>query len=253
MEEKVSDGGRKPRVTDDDLLEVLRLADDPVLSTAEIAESVSIQRRSVLNRLRRLENEKKVDSKTIGGRNTVWWLPDDTQYATDKQVDPSSEIYEKHGKELSTEVVPSSFVQENDSMLDPDDIIRRYNEQESPGLPPNVQSNESDTAGTADTDSISIKDQKLEEIGIDPPRDEHIKDAVLYGYLLVGRNRRIGTTELKNKLWKEYGENYSSKDSMWTSINRHLGKSSDIESSYGERVFVAEDMDFDQPPFNELR
>jgi hypothetical protein len=67
-------GGRKPRVTDKDLLDVFRDAEDPVLSTAEVAESVPIKRRGTLNRLRDLEDAGDLESKQIGGRNTVWWL-----------------------------------------------------------------------------------------------------------------------------------------------------------------------------------
>jgi len=79
MQKTASDGGRKPRVTDDDLLDALRATDDPVLSTAEVADKVPIQRRGVLNRLRELEEAGEIDSKTIGGRNTVWWIDADTQ------------------------------------------------------------------------------------------------------------------------------------------------------------------------------
>jgi len=67
-------GGRKPRVTDRDLLDVFRDAEDPVLSTAEVAGAVPIKRRGTLNRLRDLEDAGDLESKQIGGRNTVWWL-----------------------------------------------------------------------------------------------------------------------------------------------------------------------------------
>lgn len=69
-----SSGGRKPRATDEDILSILRSADDPVLSTAEIADRLPIKRRSTLDRLRSLEEQSLVESKQIGGRNTVWWL-----------------------------------------------------------------------------------------------------------------------------------------------------------------------------------
>ncbi|MFC6823454.1 hypothetical protein [Halopelagius fulvigenes] len=67
-------GGRKPRVTDEDLLNVFRESDEPVLSTAEVAEQVPIKRRGTLNRLQTLKEDGYLESKQIGGRNTVWWL-----------------------------------------------------------------------------------------------------------------------------------------------------------------------------------
>jgi len=69
-----SSSGRPPRESDETILSVLRSTADPVLSTAEIAEQLTIKRRSTLNRLRDLETKELVESKQIGGRNTVWWL-----------------------------------------------------------------------------------------------------------------------------------------------------------------------------------
>lgn len=79
MPDSSNKGGRKPRVADEDILDVFRSTTDPVLSTAEVAESVSIQRRGTLNRLRGLEDAGEIDSKQIGGRNTVWWPVQDVQ------------------------------------------------------------------------------------------------------------------------------------------------------------------------------
>lgn len=74
MADSPNKGGRKPRVSDEDLLTVFRSTNDPVLSTAEIANEVPIKRRGTLRRLRNLEESGTLESKQIGGRNTVWWL-----------------------------------------------------------------------------------------------------------------------------------------------------------------------------------
>jgi GTP-sensing pleiotropic transcriptional regulator CodY len=77
MPDSSNKGGRKPRVSDDDLLDVFRSTSDPVLSTAEVADAVPIKRRGTLNRLQSLEDAGDLESKQIGGRNTVWWLVDE--------------------------------------------------------------------------------------------------------------------------------------------------------------------------------
>ncbi|KAB7512437.1 hypothetical protein DM867_13075 [Halosegnis rubeus] len=82
-------GGRKPRVTDKDLLDVFHDAEDPVLSTAEVAESVPIKRRGTLNRLRGLEDAGDLESKQIGGRNTVWWLAGLMDTESDRSETPA--------------------------------------------------------------------------------------------------------------------------------------------------------------------
>lgn len=68
--------GRKPRVTNEEILDVFRSTSDPVLSTAEVAEPLPIERRSVFNRLQQLEENGLLESKEIGGRNRVWWVSD---------------------------------------------------------------------------------------------------------------------------------------------------------------------------------
>lgn len=66
--------GRKPKVSDKDLLERFQNTPDPVLSTAEVAEELPIKRRATLNRLQSLKDRNLLESKQIGMRNTVWWL-----------------------------------------------------------------------------------------------------------------------------------------------------------------------------------
>ena len=86
--------GRPAQITDDDLLEVFRSPPDPVLSTAEVAEAVPIKRRGTLNRLQDLEDRGALESKRIGGRNTVWWLVGeggDAERERERAVTPSEE------------------------------------------------------------------------------------------------------------------------------------------------------------------
>ena len=96
MPESSNTGGRKPRVSDRDLLDVFRSTTDPVLSTAEVADAVPIKRRGVLNRLRDLEDAGELASKQIGGRNTVWWILDggdaDTFDAEELRGDPTTTL-----------------------------------------------------------------------------------------------------------------------------------------------------------------
>lgn len=75
--------GPKPQVSDDELLKVFENSVDPVLTASELAEHVSIERRSVYDRLRKLEEDSVLESKKVGGRTTVWWYPGYTDTETD--------------------------------------------------------------------------------------------------------------------------------------------------------------------------
>jgi hypothetical protein len=73
-----SKAGRKPRVTDDEILQLLRDTNDPVLSTSGVAERLPIKRRATYKRLASLREDGRLAGKQIGGRNTVWWMPEGT-------------------------------------------------------------------------------------------------------------------------------------------------------------------------------
>lgn len=71
-------GGRKPRVTDDELLEtidgVLGEIEAPVVTTSQIAERVPLTNRAVRKRLRRLADEGAIGVVDVGN-TSVWWVP----------------------------------------------------------------------------------------------------------------------------------------------------------------------------------
>ena len=80
----MSDGpGRKPTVSDDEILAVFRESADPVLTASEVAEDLPIGRRAVHKRLRKLADEGVLHSKDAGSGSRVWWLPGST--STDKR------------------------------------------------------------------------------------------------------------------------------------------------------------------------
>lgn len=65
--------GRKPTVSDQEILEVFEDTDDPVLTASEIASELSIGDRGVFKRLQELEEKEFIKSK-IAGNTRVWWL-----------------------------------------------------------------------------------------------------------------------------------------------------------------------------------
>lgn len=66
--------GRKPEVTDDDIVEVVASFDDPVATTSEIADQLPISRRRVHDRLKALLDDDRVRAKDVGSRSRVWWV-----------------------------------------------------------------------------------------------------------------------------------------------------------------------------------
>ena len=66
--------GQKPRISDDDILDVFRATTDLALGTAEVADALPIGRRAIYNRLTSLSEQGLLVRKQIDERNTIWWL-----------------------------------------------------------------------------------------------------------------------------------------------------------------------------------
>jgi response regulator of citrate/malate metabolism len=72
----MSGPGRKPTVSDGEILDVFREASDPVLTTAEVADAIGLSRRGTFKRLDRLASEETLKMKKVGETGAVWWYPD---------------------------------------------------------------------------------------------------------------------------------------------------------------------------------
>lgn len=67
-----------PSLADDALLAPFRQTDDPVLTTAEVGDSVPFRRVLTVEGLDRLASEGVLECKQVGD-GTVWWLPGYTE------------------------------------------------------------------------------------------------------------------------------------------------------------------------------
>jgi hypothetical protein len=69
-------GGRKPVVSDEEILGVFQEADDPVLSAPEVADSLPIGETGTYKRLRKLRDRELLESKNVG-QGVAWWLSEE--------------------------------------------------------------------------------------------------------------------------------------------------------------------------------
>ena len=69
--------GRDTEFALEDVTAVLESREDYAepLTASEIATELDCSRRTALNKLHRLEEETELESKKVGGRSRVWWIP----------------------------------------------------------------------------------------------------------------------------------------------------------------------------------
>ena len=70
-------GTYEPEVSDEELLDVFRELEKPVLTATQVAGEVSIGRKAVLERLRGLEKRGVLERMEVGARAVVWWPVED--------------------------------------------------------------------------------------------------------------------------------------------------------------------------------
>jgi len=69
--------GRKPTVSDGEILEIFTEASDPVLTTAEVTEEIDISQRGTFERLDSLAENGMLQMKKVGAQGAVWWLSEE--------------------------------------------------------------------------------------------------------------------------------------------------------------------------------
>lgn len=67
--------GRRPDVSDEEILEIFRQTSDPVLSTSEVADELGYSTQGTAARLHELANEERLETKMVGN-SRAWWLAD---------------------------------------------------------------------------------------------------------------------------------------------------------------------------------
>jgi len=66
-------GGRKPIVSDYEILEIFASTEDPVLSAPEVSEEIKIGKQGTYQRLKELHERGLLGTKKVG-QGRAWWI-----------------------------------------------------------------------------------------------------------------------------------------------------------------------------------
>lgn len=69
-------GGREERVSDETIIRIFEEAEDPFLSTTEVADQLDYSQPGIRDRLYRLSDSGLLDTKETGGTR-IWWLSEE--------------------------------------------------------------------------------------------------------------------------------------------------------------------------------
>ena len=84
-------------------------------------------------------------------------------------------------------------------------------------------------------DTGAVRERVLDELGDGPPRKSFAREAIADAVALLVAEGPLATGDLKNALYPEYEEHYSTKRTMWNSLDRHLETVEGVSKpGYGE-------------------
>jgi predicted transcriptional regulator len=72
--------GRKPTVSDEEILRQFMLSPEPFLHPTELTEPLDMSRQGVFKRLQKLEEKGLLDSKKTAGTRNFWITDDGKSY-----------------------------------------------------------------------------------------------------------------------------------------------------------------------------
>ncbi|MFC4406397.1 helix-turn-helix domain-containing protein [Haloarchaeobius iranensis] len=79
-------GGRKPTVSDREILGIFAETTEPVLSASEVADQLPIGQTGTYQRLRELHDRGLLDTKKVG-QGRAWWITDEGRTFVDEESD----------------------------------------------------------------------------------------------------------------------------------------------------------------------
>lgn len=72
----MSTRGPDPKATDEEIMDIIRSADPPFVTTRDIAEAVSLSSERARQRLNRLDSNGQIDRTKVGSSAVVYWIPE---------------------------------------------------------------------------------------------------------------------------------------------------------------------------------
>lgn len=69
--------GPPPKVSDEEILKLVVLSPDPIVTAGEIADKVDMTQQAVNKRLRNLSDEGLLNSRKVGSAAKVYWITED--------------------------------------------------------------------------------------------------------------------------------------------------------------------------------
>lgn len=256
----MSGGERTPRVADEDILELFRESDDPVLSTVEVADELPVDRRRVLDRLHQLAETEKLDSKKIDGQSIVWWLVGESD-----ESDPSGEIggspettldredetldrretptldeglpEEKVRKETDITEDRTSTVSGSDQPSEDTTDLEHTALKANKNLRSVVQNNLAGRDDTGNDEELVEAVRTYLETNEIPPETDHGRELIIDTHQYLRKHERAKTREIREGLAPDHADRYSDEADMWNSVSQYVEDIPWIEA-VGENEWV---------------
>lgn len=207
--------------------EVLEVFDDredrarPITAT-DVVDELGIARRTAHNKLKTLVERGVLDTRKVGARGRVYWIP----------------ILEGEETPTMSEGLPSGA----------GDVTRRTEREpareasdENAGETPATDTNTESGRTRAESDDLAGEVRQYLEDTDTPPKTAHGRSAVIDVFRYLRGEGTAKTGAIQDAVYPEYADEWGSARTMWNAIDRYLEDVPGIEKGgYGAWTYTGD-------------
>lgn len=195
------------------------------VTASDVVDELGIARRTAHNKLNRLVERGVLETRKVGARGRVWWVPirDDATEGRERAVTPSDAHTVVTTTESETPATRQSAARDDDA--------GSHASSDAPETAP-IET---------DQDLVDALRDWFDD-GDHPPKTAHARDAVIDVFSLLREQGTLSTGELKERVYERHSEHYADKKPMWDSFSPYLTDVPGIEKAgYGKFGYAGDD------------
>ena len=223
--ERNESGRYSDRIPPETVLDVFDTRDDlaRTLTASDVVDELEIARRTAHNKLNALVERGELETRKVGARGRVWWVPIPAEAGGD--LPPENRDAERERERAET---PSAA------------------QPDQPPAPTGGTRDAPQAGGEHDshTESDALADdvRAYLEATDQPPKTAHGRSVILDVFELLREHGAMKTGDLQDEIYPDYTDHWSDGRTMWNAVDRYLEDVPGIEKGgYGKWDYAGDD------------
>lgn len=194
------------------------------LTASDVVDELGIARRTAHNKLNALVERGELETRKVGARGRVWWVPIPAEATPD----------------LSGASKAAESAREHAETSPPEDTGRSSGTDT--GGQERAQAPADDAARDGPPEDLADAVREHLEATDQPPKTAHGRGVILDVFRLLREHGTMPTGDLQDEIYPEYSDHWGSGRTMWNAVDRYLEDIPGIEKGgYGKWTYAGDD------------